>query len=262
MSNCDKLRIKKFNLSSVNKDAVVVMIGKRNTGKSFLTKDLLYHMQSIPFGLVVSGSEQVNHFYTDFTPKILIMNEYDDDKLTELFKRQKKIIDKYGKNDNRTRAFVILDDCLHDSSSWGKSKNIKSIFMNGRHYNIFFILTMQYPMGIGPELRTNIDFTFILRENIVKNRRRIHENYAGMFEKYDDFSKTMDSLTEDYGCMVIKNNSRSNKITDQIFWYKGAERPDYKLCDEKYWNMSEKPLRQPRNPKLPKSKHIEVIKKR
>jgi hypothetical protein len=263
MSPPDKLAIKKFNLASLNKDAVIVLIGKRNTGKSFLTRDILYHMQGMPFGLVVSGSEHVNHFYETFVPKVLVLNEYNDEKMTQLFERQKKIIEKYGKEDPRTRAFVIFDDCLYDSGSWGKQKNIKAIFMNGRHYNILFILTMQYPMGIGPELRTNIDFVFILRENIAKNRRRIHENYAGMFDKYDDFCKAMDSLTEDYGAMVIKNNSHSNKLEDQIYWYKAQPRADYKLCDQKYWELNKKPLKplEHHDPKSKKPREIVKLKK-
>ena len=53
--------------------------------------------------------------------------------------------------------------------------------MNGRHWHILFIITMQYPLGIPPNLRTNIDYVFILRENIVSNRKRIYDNYAGMF---------------------------------------------------------------------------------
>ena len=35
-----KLELKKFNISTITDDKVVVMIGKRNTGKSFLIKDL------------------------------------------------------------------------------------------------------------------------------------------------------------------------------------------------------------------------------
>lgn len=249
------LKVNRFNLSEMAKDSVIVMLGKRNTGKSFLVKDLLYHLQAIPFGLVVSGSEHVNQFYTDFIPKILIMSEYDERKLSELFERQIKIIKKYGKDDPRTRAFVILDDCLYDSGSWKKSKNIKTIFMNGRHYNIFFVLTMQYPLGIGPELRTNIDYTFILRENNIKNRHRIYENFAGMFDNFNAFSKTMDGLTEDFGCMVIKNNSRSNRLSEQVFFYKACERPDYKLCDQKYWKMSDRVKKQ-----RPTNSDIKIIK--
>ena len=36
------LQLKRFNMNMVKDDSVVVMIGKRNTGKSFLTRDLLY----------------------------------------------------------------------------------------------------------------------------------------------------------------------------------------------------------------------------
>ena len=123
-------------------------------------------------------------------------------------------------NDLDNRTFLILDDCLYDNS-WQKDKNIRNIFMNGRHYNILFILTMQFALGIPPNLRTNIDYVFILRENIVSNRKRIYDHYAGMFPTFDMFCSTMDQCTENYECLVICNNAKSNKIEDQVF---GIER--------------------------------------
>ena len=30
----------------------------------------------------------------------------------------------------------------------------------------------------------------------------------------------MDQCTENYECLVISNNAKSNKLEDQIFWYK------------------------------------------
>jgi hypothetical protein len=81
---------------------------------------------------------------------------------------------------------MILDDCLYDSS-WTKDKYVRSIFMNGRHFKILFLITMQYPLGIPPNLRSNIDYVFILRDNTVGNRKRIYENYAGMFPNFDIF---------------------------------------------------------------------------
>ena len=41
---------------------------------------------------------------------------------------------------------------------------MRLLFMNGRHWKIMLIITMQYPLGIPPNLRTNIDYVFILRE--------------------------------------------------------------------------------------------------
>ena len=50
---------------------------------------------------------------------------------------------------------------------------MRSVFMNGRDYKLLFLLTMQYALGIPPNLRTNIDYVFILRENYVSNRKRL-----------------------------------------------------------------------------------------
>ena len=52
-------------------------------------------------------------------------------------------------------AFVILDDCLFDAS-WTRDKMMRLLFMNGRHWKIMLVITMQYPLGIPPTLRTNI----------------------------------------------------------------------------------------------------------
>jgi hypothetical protein len=110
--------------------------------------------------------------------------------------------------------------------------------MNGRHVHTMFILTMQYVMGIPPNLRSNIDFIFLLRENIVANRRRLYEQFAGMFPDFDSFSQVMDQCTENYECLVIDNTTKSNKLEDQVFWYKAAPHPDFRLCAPEYWAHS------------------------
>ena len=86
---------------------------------------------------------------------------------------------------------------------------------------MMFIITMQYALGIPLILRTNIDYVFILRENYVSNRKRLYENYAGMFPSFEVFCQVMDQCTENYECLVIHNNAKSNKLEDQVYWYKG-----------------------------------------
>jgi hypothetical protein len=49
----------------------------------------------------------------------------------------------------------------------------------------------------------------------------------------------MDQCTENYECLVINNNSKSNKLTDQIFWYKAEAHANFKLGSKEYWKMSE-----------------------
>ena len=159
--------------------------------------------------------------------------------IQNVLKRQKLMIEKLKSNSNLDpRLFLILDDCLYDNT-WVKDKNVRSLFMNGRHYKVLFIITMQYALGIPPNLRTNIDYVFILRENYVSNRKRLYEHYAGMFPTFEMFCQVMDQCTENFECLVIDNNAKSNKLDDQVFWYKASDRGEFKIGADDYWQYSQ-----------------------
>lgn len=244
------LELKKFNMKQIsfnpneNKGPVVILIGRRDTGKSFLVRDLLYNHQDIPIGTVISGTEAGNGFFGDHVPKLFIHDEYNTAIIENILKRQKLVLkqvkkekEAYGRSNIDPRAFVILDDCLYDNS-WAKDKVMRLLFMNGRHWKIMLIITMQFPLGVPPNLRTNVDYVFILREPYISNRKRIYENYAGMFPTFESFCQVMDQCTENYECLVINNNAKSNKLDDQIFWYKAANHGDFKLGAKEFWELS------------------------
>jgi hypothetical protein len=245
-----ELTLNKFDMKNIsfkpneNKGPVVVLIGRRDTGKSYLVRDLLFYHQDIPIGTVISGTEAGNGFYSNHVPKLFIHDEYNTAIIENILKRQKTVLkqikkeqETYKKSNIDPRTFVILDDCLYDSS-WTKDKMMRLLFMNGRHWKVMLIITMQYPLGIPPNLRTNIDYVFILREPYIANRKRIWENYAGMFPTFESFTQIMDQCTENYECLVINNNSKSNKLQDQIFWYKAEPHPKFKLGSKEFWELS------------------------
>jgi hypothetical protein len=244
------LELKRFDMKSISfkpnesKGPVIVLIGRRDTGKSFLVRDLLYYHQDIPIGTVISGTEEGNGFYGKMVPKLFIHNEYNTAIIENILKRQrsvlkqiKKEVETYKKSNIDPRAFVILDDCLYDNA-WTRDKMMRLLFLNGRHWKIMLIITMQYPLGVPPTLRTNIDYVFILREPYIANRKRIYENYAGMFPTFESFSQVMDQCTENYECLVINNNVKSNKLQDQVFWYKADNHTDFKLGSKEFWELS------------------------
>ena len=47
------LKLKKFNIDSIPYDKVIVLIGKRETGKRFMVRDLLYYDQEIQIGTLI-----------------------------------------------------------------------------------------------------------------------------------------------------------------------------------------------------------------
>jgi hypothetical protein len=244
------LELKKFDMNHIsfkpdeNTGPVIVLIGRRDTGKSYLVRDLLFYHQDIPIGTVISGTEAGNGFFGEHVPKLFIHNEYNASIIENILKRQKTVLKQikkekelYKKSTIDPRAFVILDDCLYDAT-WTRDKVMRLLFMNGRHWKMMLIITMQYPLGIPPNLRTNIDYVFILREPYISNRKKIYENYAGMFPTFESFCQVMDQCTENYECLVINNNSKSNKLTEQIFWYKAAHHKPFRLGAKEFWEIS------------------------
>ena len=151
-----------------------------------------------------------------------------------MINRQKGLVKKKQPN---SEVFCLIDDCMYDKKMI-RDKCIRGIFMNGRHWNLFFMLTMQYCMDLSPDLRANIDYVFILRENIIQNREKIYKNFFGIFPNYDMFSQVLNMCTENFECLVLDNTSRSNKIEDVVFYYKATLRPpgSFRIGSPQFWN--------------------------
>jgi hypothetical protein len=234
------LQIKKFNIQEMAEHCTICMIAKRASGKSYLTREIMYHKRSIPSAIAISRTEKLNKFYGDFIPQSFIYSEYDSDVLSRIYERQgimndenKKRVDN-GKKEKDDRLILIMDDCMSSKGTWLKDPNILELFFNGRHHHLSFILTMQFSLGIPPELRSNFDYIFLLAEDITSNRKRLYDHYAGMFPTFDIFQQVFSELTEDFGCMVINNRIHSKNITDKVFWYKAKPTPSFEIGCKKF----------------------------
>ena len=166
------IQLKKFDPRTIDDNRVSVFIGKRNTGKSTLITDILYHKRHIPVGVVMSGTEEGNSYYQQYVPDLFVYSEFKKDVVEKIIQRQKNVI-KNDKDINKS-VFLLLDDCMYDKKLL-RDKLMRMIFYNGRHWKINLMLAMQYCMDLSPDLRCNIDYVFILRENIVQNREKVME---------------------------------------------------------------------------------------
>lgn len=238
----EEIKLRCFDMSRIGENKVSIFLGKRNSGKSFCVKDMLYYKKDIPIVRVISGTERANRHYGNFIPPAFIEYTFSDDIITAFMKRQQdlraKSTDMRYQNMDR-RAMLILDDLMFDKNSWVKNPNIKEIAMNGRHWDISFIITLQYCLGIPPDLRTNVDYVFLFKENRMAERIKIYKYWAGVIPTFKLFCEIMDRCTEEYGCLVIDNASRSNKIEDQVYYYRAQEHEAFKMCGSRAWTYSE-----------------------
>lgn len=226
------ITIRKFDPSKMDDRRTVMLIGKRNTGKSVLAKDIMYFKRHIPVGMVMSGTEEGNGFFSSWVPDCFIYNEFDKDAIEKLIRRQRRLC----KQGRPQPVFLVLDDCMYDKKVM-REKCIRQIFMNGRHWGIFFMTTSQYVADAGPEIRNNCDYVFVLRENIQQNRERLWKMFFGVFPTFDAFNAALTACTENYGCLVLDNTSRSNKLEDCVFWYKAKMRDNFRMGSPLLWHF-------------------------
>ena len=231
------IQIKKFNPKNIDPCRICVIISKRNCGRSVLVQDLLYHLRKIPMGVVMSGTEESNEHYKDFVPDSFIYEQYEPAVVSKVIEHQKEVIKKAKGDDKKSynnSVFMVMDDCMFDNK-WTRDTNMRGIFMNGRHWRILFILTMQYCMDLPPWLRSNIDYIFLLKENIVQNREKLWKNFFGVFPTFDSFNEVLNQCTENYECLVLDNTVKSNKIEDCVFWYKAKLGRKFRLGSPGLW---------------------------
>jgi hypothetical protein len=239
------MNFNKFDMSKIDDTSIITMIAKRGSGKSILIKDLLQHKTNIPTIVIISPTEKDNRCYGEIAPDTFIYDKYDRKIIARIFDRQEYLRKKNMKRKKENKKpinrgiIIVMDDCMFDNK-WVNDVLIRSIFMNGRHSKIMYILAMQFPLGITPTLRTNIDYVFLLHDNSHNNKKRLYEHYAGIFPNYKIFNKIFEELTINYKCMVIDNKIKSNRLEDVIHWYKADMSSKKNVCSSTIWNYHKK----------------------
>lgn len=237
--------LKAFHMSMIDDNKKIVFIGKTGSGKSFLILDFLYHNQDVPIVNVISPTEDLNLTYTPHVPCALIYDDYSEDVISQIIKRQKDVVKEAMKDPNiDPRSICIMDDCLADSEDWVNDRNIKWVFDNGRHAKITFIIALQYPVGIPPKLRSNIQYSFLCRENSINLQKKYYDLYGGCFPTFEMFQDCFLKCTENRGCLVIKNESLSSNLEEQVFHYRVdvTDKPDwdtFKMCYKELWEHND-----------------------
>ncbi len=218
----------------------IVMIAPSGSGKSWIVRNILHKMKDIPCGSVIAPTDKMNKFYDDFMPSSFIHHEYKSEIIPKILSRQAKIL---AKNERRIqenkkpvdpRTYLVMDDCMAAKHLWLKDPNILEIMNQGRHFKLTFILTMQYCLGIQPELRTQFNYIFLLGEDNAASRRKLYEHWAGVFPKFELFEQVFLQVTNNYGCMVINNRIKTTDLTKKVFWFRSYKVPKFRIGSKEF----------------------------
>lgn len=220
------LRIEKWDVGTLKPTNTVLILGKRGTGKSVIMKHLCYALRdSLDAVVAFCPTEDSQGSLGAFVPSSLIHDEYDGGVLDNILATQKQ----QWKRGHGSNVMAIMDDCAYDKKTF-TSKSLRNVFMNGRHSRVSVILSVQYSLDFPVDLRSNCDYVIACRENILGNRERLYKHFFGFFPTLDAFSKCFTACTNNYEVMVLRNDSQSNRLEDNVFWWKAdPDLPDFKI---------------------------------
>jgi hypothetical protein len=130
-----------------------------------------------------------------------------------------------AKEDPLTERLVIVDDQAF-SVAQRKSKALREMVFNGRHYGLNVIIVSQSAIGIGgPAARGNVDYVFLTRENIIFSMEIVYKYFFGVFPTFKDFKKVCEEMKRlPYRCLFCDMSSFGG-IRDMVKYYTAR-------CDE------------------------------
>jgi Cu2+-containing amine oxidase len=82
------------------------------------------------------------------------------------------------------------------------------------------------------------DYAVFTMENSAAVRRRIHEQFAGIFPTFNEFEQVFFECTSDRKCMVIDCRATSYNISDVVFWYKAKDNGDFQMGVPAVWTTT------------------------
>lgn len=243
-------------------DFTVVLIGRRRSGKSFMSRWIMYHLRHrFPAGIVITGT-RLNNFWAKHVPTEYIHDVNNLNAVIQMVFQRQTLILEHPELGIDPRFFVILDDVLQDKYRLRFSKQLSKIFTDGRHYNLFTLITTQDPKGIPPELRENTDCCVIFRQfnkgrkesviedfvDYIDNKKLALEflwNHTGRIDpntnkkiiETDDTRESENGIPEALICL----QARVTENLFSIFKRCVAEDPgDFFLGDVNYWKAQQK----------------------
>ena len=73
------LNITKFDPKSIKPHSIIMVIGKRGSGKTSVMRDLLYNMKNrLDFGIAMCPTDAMNNAFSSILPSALVYNGFDE----------------------------------------------------------------------------------------------------------------------------------------------------------------------------------------
>lgn len=244
--NDTDLDLAEFDLSNITADSGVGILGKTFSGKSLLMYLIMYKLSNhFSYGKAMSPTLSSRKKFESCMPLHFIDNPSIDELTAFISIVKETYIDEDRRNRPHRRSFFIADDTGFDKQ-FMSAKVLKDLMMNGRNYNCFRMLVIQYICNMGPDLRSNLDYLFVFWHNSARDQKNIYDTWFNMMSR-PTFNKIFLKATEKYGCLVVdmRKATTTRDWHECIYWYRVPEQyvapdgmPKFRMCHEDFFKIS------------------------
>ena len=206
----------------------ILVIGARNTGKSYFIKHLYQKkLKKLYDTVIVFSNSILSGFYQEFIDSELIFSEYTAEVIEALEESQKEMISRCGKALN---VLIIFDDCI--SSKNKHDEMLRQCFTRGRHnpMNLTVLFSTQIATLADPSWRMNTDLLFITKQKGQGSKSHITKFFmSGLYDDedmigYKNETKFLNDLlkrrTLDYHMLCVDYTIDSVEAKDIVKAYK------------------------------------------
>ena len=231
---------KNFDVNIVPKNAFMLVIASRRSGKSHLITHFLeeYTKKNKTQGIFLfsktnAGFDGIPSNYRYYNLDILpsIIDQQLKVKKHNMKAKKKDII--------KSNIIVILDDMVGEGglgADMRTNRFLNKVSVNGRHLshledsNMMVILISQIFTGISPQIRLNTDFLFTTklqarkeRENIINSFLSLNSGRRGLSESYEVFDSVVNK--DDFNFIAIHTTHQNKKkFSDYIYNFKAPSK--------------------------------------
>ena len=264
----EPLDIQVYDWSKLKADYTVLIVGKRNTGKSTMLRYIMFQLarrQALDIVVGCNPTEGTNHNLEHFLPPCWIYDTFAEAKLAQLLEWQDRTIaNNVGQN-----LGIILDDILGEKAQ-GAAKNAKKRVMHsdvidkimkiGRQRRIFFITAVQDLSAVPESFRGQCDLVIAFTTNSRVTRKKIHETFFD-FLSDDEFRAAFAQCTTDYCALAVDTRLAGVQPRKAVFIMRAEELvapkdergnpilPLFKVGKAEYWDVLWPHFRLPPKPK-------------
>ena len=216
-----------FQLVDIKDSSTIVIVAKRNEGKSVMAKWLLRSLvaqQKVENIYLFSPTEKLSHSF-NCVPDSHIIPTFDLKFINSIIDAQTKICKKKGKDDPSVSKILLIFDDMLGSVKQGSLEQLmlNKLFATSRHLKIGLMVLSQTSRGLfSPALRQNTDMLLVRKVNDGQ-LPTIYESiyYPGSYKAFLEFYHNTTAASK-FGFLLYDNLTRE----DDKFFLIAAE-----LCE-------------------------------